>query len=64
MNTVSDFLNGRYVKRVEIKEIMLSERIFADPNGVRKRETLWILLDYGECKWRKVKRTAKMMQQL
>lgn len=47
------------VKHEEEKTIKLSERSFIDVNGDRKKEVLTIVLDYFNCKWRKVKRTAR-----
>ncbi|KAL2911596.1 hypothetical protein HK105_208935 [Polyrhizophydium stewartii] len=57
---IEDFLTGNYVRHDETKEVKLSERIYVDDNGQRKRENMWILLNYSECKWRKVKRTSKL----
>ena len=42
-----------------MKEIKLNEKIFEDDNGERKREVMTMILDYSNCKWRKVKRTCK-----
>ncbi|KAH6564015.1 hypothetical protein BASA61_010054 [Batrachochytrium salamandrivorans] len=58
---IQDFLLGRYISQKNVvKEIKLSEHVFDDVNGVRKRESMWIILDYDNCKWRKVKRTVRI----
>ncbi|KAL5033609.1 hypothetical protein BDV3_000579 [Batrachochytrium dendrobatidis] len=60
-NLIQDFLLGRYLSTNDtIREIKLNEHVYDDPTGVRKRESMWIILDYKNCKWRKVKRTVRI----
>ena len=47
------------VKHDAVREIKLNERLIEDASGERKREILTMILDYANCKWRKVKRTCK-----
>lgn len=42
------------------KEFKLTEKISTDAMGITKKEVLIIILDYLNCKWRKVKRTTKI----
>jgi hypothetical protein len=40
-------------------EIKLNEKMNQQENGVLAREVLTIILDYNECRWRKVKRVTR-----
>ncbi|KAI8843131.1 hypothetical protein BC829DRAFT_401126 [Chytridium lagenaria] len=57
---VVDFLTGRYERRAEKAEIKLSESTAADPaTGATLVNSLFIVLDYEACKWRKIKRKRR-----
>ncbi len=44
-------------KKVEYK---INERDF-EQDGTRKHETFFLILDYGTCQWKKIKRTKKIL---
>ncbi|KAJ3106458.1 hypothetical protein HDU97_006244 [Phlyctochytrium planicorne] len=57
---VVDFLSGRYSKKPEKAEIKLSEITSVDPaTNSTSTQTLYIVLDYEACKWKKIKRKRK-----
>jgi hypothetical protein len=35
----------------------MSERFYTDVDGSQKVEYIWLILDYQECKWKKIKTT-------
>jgi bisphosphoglycerate-dependent phosphoglycerate mutase len=41
------------------KSVVLNERRYTDDQGEKKKEVLTVVLDYANCKWRKVKRTQR-----
>jgi flagellar biosynthesis GTPase FlhF len=66
--TIKVFLSGNYRNssfNLEMQQLQqefkLTERVFTDPLGINKRECFYIILDYSNCKWRKVKRTSKII---
>ncbi|KAJ3114979.1 hypothetical protein HDU96_001379 [Phlyctochytrium bullatum] len=57
---VIEFLSGRYERRPQKVEIKLSETEVSDPNNNVSLHTLFIVLDYEACKWRKIIRKKKL----
>ncbi|KAJ3070987.1 hypothetical protein HDU98_005949 [Podochytrium sp. JEL0797] len=58
---VQQFLSGRYDKTNTTKEIKLSEATVTDAvSGITQAHTLYLVLDYEQCKWRKVKRKRRV----
>ncbi|KAI9349509.1 hypothetical protein BDR26DRAFT_852273 [Obelidium mucronatum] len=58
---VQNFLCGQYDKSTTNKEIKLNEQTVTDPtSGITQVHTMFLVLDYGAAKWRKVKRKRKI----
>ncbi|KAJ3331240.1 Microsomal glutathione S-transferase 3 [Blyttiomyces sp. JEL0837] len=58
---IENFLNGRYERNPVKAEFKLSETTITDPaTGGTFAQTLYIVLDYEACKWRKIKRKRKI----
>ncbi|KAJ3387542.1 methionine adenosyltransferase sam2, partial [Entophlyctis sp. JEL0112] len=59
------FLSGKYDKHVETKDIKLNETTVVDEaTGLTQIHTLYLVLDYDACKWKKVKRKHKICDQV
>ncbi|KAI8839719.1 hypothetical protein BJ741DRAFT_80108 [Chytriomyces cf. hyalinus JEL632] len=57
---LDSFLSGKYDKRAETKEIKLSETEVVDPKtGAVQIQSLFLVLDYEACKWKKIRRKRK-----
>ncbi|KAJ3237714.1 hypothetical protein HDU81_009097 [Chytriomyces hyalinus] len=57
---LDSFLSGKYDKRAETKEIKLSETEVVDPKtGATQIQSLFLVLDYEACKWKKIRRKRK-----
>ncbi|KAI9359562.1 hypothetical protein DFJ73DRAFT_107396 [Zopfochytrium polystomum] len=58
---IRNFLSGRYERSKDKAEIKLSEAVIPDQvTGAMWVHTLFIVLDYDLCKWRKIKRRKKV----
>ncbi|KAJ3079439.1 hypothetical protein HDU99_010895 [Rhizoclosmatium hyalinum] len=58
---VEQFLAGHYDKSTPNREIKLNESTITDPTtGVSQIHTMYLVLDYEQCKWRKVKRKRRV----
>ncbi|KAI8614001.1 hypothetical protein BC830DRAFT_418771 [Chytriomyces sp. MP71] len=58
---VESFLSGQHDKTSGNKEIKLSESTVTDAGtGVTQVHTLYLVLDYEACKWKKIKRKRKI----
>ncbi|KAJ3414714.1 hypothetical protein HDV05_006151 [Chytridiales sp. JEL 0842] len=58
---ILEFLSGRYERRADKKEIKLSEATLVDEvTGGSFVQSMFIVLDYEACKWRKIKRKRRL----
>lgn len=59
--TIATFLRGKYGNIVITLEAAtkIEEYKLTEPKPGEKRESFWIILDYGKCSWKKLKRTKK-----
>jgi hypothetical protein len=60
-NEIAKFLRGDYTIQPHVREFKLSEKIVVVDESTRKREAMFIVLDYSNCKWKKVKRTSRIL---
>ncbi|KAJ3092153.1 hypothetical protein HK102_010277 [Quaeritorhiza haematococci] len=57
---ILDFLRGQYTRHASHKEIKMNESVLYDAvQNVNIHESLWIHIDYANCKWKKIRRKTK-----